>query len=79
MLKPLPPVPEELVKRLDSQYPERCPDQSMTDREIWFYAGQREMVKTIKRWYEQNLNVHLQSQHPQTTASTSHPASPTRS
>jgi hypothetical protein len=38
------PVNEELVRRLDEMIPERCPELSWSDREIWHYRGMRQVV-----------------------------------
>jgi hypothetical protein len=46
--KPLPlPVNEELVRRLDEMIPERCPELSWSDREIWHYRGMRQVVRLL--------------------------------
>ncbi len=37
-------IPEQLVRDLDDLFPHKCPSISMSEKEIWFYAGQREMV-----------------------------------
>lgn len=46
----------DLIKMLDEHYPEKCPDLSMTDREIWFYVGQRTLVRHLVTRLEQQLN-----------------------
>ncbi len=38
---------EELVRELDTLYPERIPHISWSDREIWCYVGARELVKSL--------------------------------
>ena len=53
-----PPVDEALIKRLNEMYPEKCPDIDTTDRNIWFYSGQRSVVKMLESVYnEQNTNT----------------------
>ena len=37
-------IPEQLVRDLDDLFPHKCPSIDMSEKEIWFYAGQREMV-----------------------------------
>ena len=37
-------IPEQLVRDLDDLFPHKCPSISMSEKEIWFYAGQREIV-----------------------------------
>ena len=40
----LPLITDELIQGLDNLYPHRHPDLSLSDREIWFKAGQRFVV-----------------------------------
>lgn len=46
-MKGLPLYTEELIKELDEDYPERHPAITLTDREIWFRAGQRAVVRNL--------------------------------
>jgi hypothetical protein len=41
---------------LDEHYPEKCPNLSMTEKEIWYYAGARELVRNLKIRLEQQLS-----------------------
>ena len=41
---PFPVLSDELIRALDSHYPQRHPDLSLSDREIWYRAGQRAVV-----------------------------------
>ena len=41
---PFPVLSDELINALDSHFPQRPPDLSFTDREVWFKAGQRAVV-----------------------------------
>lgn len=50
----LPLLTEDLIEQLDSLFPEACPNIKMVDREIWLYAGKRELVRWLKlRWDQQ--------------------------
>ena len=40
----LPVITDELINSLDVAFPNKHPDLSMTDKEIWFKAGQRYVV-----------------------------------
>jgi len=52
-----PPINKELIETLEEVFPERCPNKSQTDREIWIYSGKRELVRYLKSVYEhQNLD-----------------------
>lgn len=43
----LPYNASDLILKLDAAFPEKCPDPSMSDREIWMYAGKRELVRGL--------------------------------
>lgn len=50
-----PPISPELVKRLGDLIPEKCPDLDMNERDIFFYAGKRAVVRMlIEVFNEQN-------------------------
>jgi len=40
----LPPITDDLIQGLDEVFPNRHPDLSLSDREIWYRAGQRYVV-----------------------------------
>ena len=40
----LPVITDELIYSLDSAFPNRHPDLSLSDREVWYRAGQRYVV-----------------------------------
>ena len=46
-LPPIPPLSPELVDALDKRYPERSPEISWSDREVWRRVGQREVVRLL--------------------------------
>jgi hypothetical protein len=48
----LPPISKALVDALEERCPEKCPDITMTEKEIWFYAGQRQIVRLITKAYQ---------------------------
>ena len=57
---PLPVITDELIQALDQVFPNRCPDLSLTDREVWYRAGERSVVNYLieqqKRQKETMLN-----------------------
>lgn len=54
----LPSISKQLIDVLEQRCPEKCPDISMDQKEIWFYAGQRSMVRLLKKAYEdQNESI----------------------
>lgn len=55
------PVTKELVDLLDELVPERCPALAEGEREIFFYAGQRYLVKALKSAYAIQQNDRIGS------------------
>lgn len=43
---------EELLKILEQKIPLRVPTLSMSDRQIWYYVGQRSVIDLIKSLIE---------------------------
>jgi len=46
-MKTLPHTAFELVRELDTDYPERSPDPKDTERELWMKAGERRLVRSL--------------------------------
>ncbi len=46
-MRKIPTLDPLLVEVLNERVPEKCPDPAWTDREIWIYAGKRELVKML--------------------------------
>ena len=46
-----PPIDEALIKRLEEVIPEQCPDINDSERAIWMYAGQRQVVRMLRAVY----------------------------
>lgn len=43
----LPVFSVDLIEQLDKEYPNRWPRLNESEREIWFYAGQRSVVDKL--------------------------------
>ena len=56
----LPLITDDLIEGLDNLYPQRHPDLSLSDSEIWYRSGQRSVVDYLieqqKRQRETMLN-----------------------
>ena len=59
----LPLITDDLIQGLDNLYPQRHPDLSLSDREIWYRSGQRSVVDYLieqqKRQQETMLDQKL--------------------
>ncbi len=51
--KPIPPLKEDLINSLDERFPEQSADMQWSDREVWFKAGQRSVIKFLLKEYEE--------------------------
>ena len=63
MEKGLPPITDELIEGLSRAFPQRHPDLSMSDKQIWYEAGKRFVVDYLieqqKRQKETMLSTSL--------------------
>lgn len=50
-----PYISDELIEFLDKMYPERTPETSWTDREIWVKVGERKVVRKLKQMAEDQI------------------------
>jgi hypothetical protein len=48
-----PPIPPELLKWLNEQYPEKSPHPGDAERDIWMGVGARYLVRGLNRRYEE--------------------------
>ena len=56
--KGFPNITEALIKELNTRWPEQCADMSWAEREVWFSAGQRSVIRFLNGVYkEQNETV----------------------
>jgi hypothetical protein len=57
-MEDLPSISKKLIDKLEEIIPEKCPHLSMSDRDIWFYAGKRELVRILKQHHDyQNQTI----------------------
>lgn len=55
-MEKIPIISSNLLKYLDSLYPNRCADLSLSDREVWFQAGQRSVIDFLLKAKEEQEN-----------------------
>ena len=59
-----PPLSAELIAYLEATVPEKCASLTQTDREVWHYAGKRELVRgLIAQFTAQQQNILEDSLH----------------
>lgn len=47
MLTSIPEFSRDLIDKLNETFPERCPSMGDSERDIFFYAGQRALVRQL--------------------------------
>ena len=52
-----PPIDEVLIRKLEEIYPDKSPSIETSDREIWRYGGQVELVRMLRSVYNEQNNV----------------------
>ena len=52
-----PPIDEVLIRKLEEIYPDRGPSIETSDREIWRYGGQVELVRMLRSVYNEQNNI----------------------
>ncbi len=54
---PFPRIPEDLITELNRRFPEACADLEWDHKQIWWFSGQRAVVRFLNQVYiEQNEN-----------------------
>tara|TARA_Y100001963_G_C6582872_1_gene354299 strand:+ start:291 stop:488 length:198 start_codon:yes stop_codon:yes gene_type:complete len=56
-----PDIPEELLGELDSRFPEKCAELSWDEKEVWFAAGQRSVVRFLLQIHKEQREIKIRS------------------
>jgi hypothetical protein len=56
----VPDLSPELIDALDKMFPEASADLRWTDREVWFKAGQRHVVRWLQEQYRRQQDSQLE-------------------
>lgn len=56
----LPQYAQDLIKQLDEWIPHKCPDPKMNERDIWMYAGKRQLIDHLLSRLEYTEEHHYQ-------------------
>lgn len=56
--KPLPDIPKALLEELERRFPDRAPELSLSDREVWAKAGEARLIRFLRHQFdEQNRSI----------------------
>lgn len=54
----IPPISKELLESLSALYPDRCPEPTDSERDIWIKVGQVSVIRFLEhKFEEQNENT----------------------
>lgn len=53
----VPGIRESILDDLDRLFPERCADLSWTDRQVWFHAGERNVVRFLRDQFNRERSL----------------------
>jgi Ni,Fe-hydrogenase III component G len=51
--QPFPPIPEAILNELNRRFPECCADLEWTEKQVWFFSGQRAVVRFLNHTFNQ--------------------------
>lgn len=54
----VPNLSEKMVEALERLFPNKCPKLELTDREVWFKAGQASVAEFLRAEYKRQLEEH---------------------
>ena len=57
--RPFPTIPTALVAELNNRWPERCADLEWDEKSIWYFAGQRSVVRFLNAIHHDQNEVKL--------------------
>lgn len=65
----IPAIPEELLAALERRFPEKSADKDDRIEKLMWEGGERNVVRTLRRWFEEQnghilepqVSVHVQS------------------
>jgi len=54
-----PYIPADILKYLDAIHPDRCPEPTVSDRDIWIQRGAVGVVRHLRMLYQDQLSKEL--------------------
>lgn len=55
----MPLISEALLKRLESLFPDKCPDLTNTEKDVWFKSGQVSVIRFLRQTYNEQLQQNI--------------------
>jgi hypothetical protein len=55
----LPALSESLVVRLEMLFPDKCPDLTEEQKDVWFKSGQVSVIRFLRQTYKEQLQKNI--------------------
>ena len=55
----MPLISEAVVKRLEKLFPDKCPDLTNTEKDVWFKSGQVSVIRFLRQTYNEQLQQNI--------------------
>jgi hypothetical protein len=55
----LPALSESLVVRLEMLFPDKCPDLTEEQKDVWFKSGQVSVIRFLRQTYNEQLQKNI--------------------
>lgn len=52
----IPPISNDLIKKLNELFPERSAELDWSEKEVWFRTGQRNIIRFLNSHYNKQIN-----------------------
>lgn len=55
----MPMISEAVVKRLEELFPDKCPDLTNSEKDVWFKSGQVSVIRFLRQTYNEQLQQNI--------------------
>ena len=55
----MPAISEAMIKRLEQLYPDKCPDLTNTEKDVWFKSGQVSVIRFLRQTYNDQIQNNI--------------------
>ena len=55
----MPLISEAVVKRLEELFPDKCPDLTNSEKDVWFKSGQVSVIRFLRQTYNDQLQQNI--------------------
>ena len=55
----MPLISEAMINRLEQLYPDKCPDLTNTEKDVWFKSGQVSVIRFLRQIYNDKLQQNI--------------------